>query len=79
MTDDEHPGWEQPKWDGGSLVALSLIEELVTKHPDWRLVSHHTDEGRKMTMIEFADEDGEFTTGLPGDFIEMVAQAERGD
>lgn len=56
-------------------VFASLKGELKTRYPDWRLTTHYTPEGRKVTMIEFADDNGKFTSGLPGDFVSMVSEA----
>lgn len=72
--DDETPRSTAPEWDE-SRVALNVLGKLIDEHPDWRLTQHTTPGGRQVMMIEFADGDGEYTGGLPGDFITMVSEA----
>lgn len=66
---------ETPKVDDCP-VAISLIHKLTDRYPAWRTTSHTTTEGREVMMIEFADDEYEFTGGLPGDFVEMVSRAD---
>jgi len=56
-------------------VASSLLAELESNYPDWRYTSHYTPEGRKVVMIEYGDDQGNFTSGLPGDFVSLVSSA----
>lgn len=65
----------EPPLIDGSRVTLSLIGDLVDRYPDWRLTSHTTPAGREVLMIEYADEDGEFTEFLPGEFVKLVSEA----
>lgn len=58
----------------GAPVTLSLIEKLIDRHPAWRATSHTTRAGREVTMIEYADDQYEFTAGLPGAFVSFVDQ-----
>jgi hypothetical protein len=53
-------------------VTLSLIGKLIDQHPAWRATSHTTPAGREVTMIEYADDQYEFMTGLPGAFISFI-------
>jgi len=71
MSDNSSDGTDHE----GDPVVAKITGELKARYPDWRLTTHYTPEGRKVTMIEFADADGEFTEGLSGEFVSMVSQA----
>lgn len=56
-------------------VYLSLETQLRNRYPDWRKTSHFAPNGNKVVMIEFADDQGEFVEGLPGEFVSLVSTA----
>lgn len=56
-------------------VYLTLESDLRSRYPNWRKTTHYAPTGQKVMMIEFADNQGEFVTGLPSDFVSMVAEA----
>jgi len=76
MADDEiaTDGRSHDDFEGDPVVS-SLLAQLESNYPDWRYTSHYTPEGRKVVMIEYADDQGNFTSGLPGDFVSLVSSA----
>jgi hypothetical protein len=73
MSADKTPIAETPDWDEAP-VTLNVIHKLVEDHPNYRLTSHSCN-GNEVMMIQFADSDGEYTSGLAGDFVSMVSEA----
>lgn len=59
-----------------SQVLETLLGRIAREHPDWRLTEHTTDSGRQVQMIEYADEDGSYTPGLPGEFVSLVSECD---
>lgn len=54
-------------------VFYNLVDDLVDGYPDWKLTTHTDEEGRRYTLIEWADDDGEYREGTPGDFVSFVS------
>ena len=77
-TYETEPEIETPNATGAR-VTLSLIGKLIDRHPAWRATSHTTRAGREVTMIEYADDQYEFTAGLPGAFVSFVEGVEDDD
>ena len=51
-----------------------LLGKLVAEYPNWRITSQITENGGEVYMLEFQDVDGNFQTGLPSDFVSLVAE-----
>lgn len=73
MSDNPDP--QTPTVDNAP-VTVTTIHKLCKQYPAWRKTSHTTDAGREVWMVEFADDEYEFTDGLPGEFVEMVSKTE---
>lgn len=56
-------------------VVRSLLTQLENRYPDWRKTTHYAPTGQKVLLIEFADDQGAFVEGLPGEFISLVSTA----
>ena len=69
MTETETPNVDDAP------VALTLIQKLIDRHPAWRVTSHTSPSGHEATMIEFADDNYEFVSGLPSEFISIIEHA----
>ena len=65
---------EMPNVDDAPM-ALTLIQKLIDRHPAWRVTSHTSPSGHEALMIEFADDNYEFVSGLPSEFISLIENA----
>lgn len=57
----------------GDRVLETVLAKLARDYPRWRVTSHITEGGVEVQMIEYANDDGEFASGLPGEFVSIVA------
>ena len=65
---------ETPEPRGPDWVLPSFLGEVIDAYPDWRIVSHTTIDGRKVSMIEYADDDGDFMPYLPSAFVSLISR-----
>lgn len=69
---------EELDWDDAP-VLVELMGKLANAYPDFTLTTHVSDSGYRYTMISYADEDGEFESGAPGEFVSMVSNLSEDD
>jgi len=76
MTNNNTHGSDRAPDERESPVTLSLIQELIDEHPDYRVTKHMTQGGHKFTLIEYPDHNNGFLEGAPGEFVSWVSELE---